>query len=109
MKCTRPALALRSEPAGQEAARMSSTSTKAPSRGASPLAAVFLGLPLAVGVVFLFRYGPLRHTPIARYVQYEVQWVLISFFCVALAANVVKWLRTRIEFDALERDLLPRW
>ena len=89
---------------------MSSSSSKAPpGRGASPLLALVVGVPLAAGVVYLFRFGPLRHGPAARYVEYPVQWVLISFFCVALAAVILKWLRLRIEIDALDRDLLPRW
>lgn len=89
---------------------MSSSPTKpqAP-RGVSPLAALIVGLPLAAGLVALFRYGPLKNTPVARYVEHEVQWVLVGFFCVALAALLLKWLRLRIEYDALDRDLLPRW
>src|SRR5262249_14738914 len=89
---------------------MSSTPIKPPAaRGTSPLAALVLGLPMAFGLVALFRYGPLKNTPVARYVEYEVQWVLVGFFCVAVAALLLKWLRVRIEFDALDRDLLPRW
>src|SRR5262245_15499809 len=89
---------------------MSSSSTKAPAaRGTSPLVALVLGLPLAAGLIALFRYGPLKNSPVARYVEYEVQWVLVAFFCVAVAALLLKWLRLRIEFDALDRDLLPRW
>src|SRR5262245_50707487 len=94
---------------GGEVRMSNPSSTTQPRRGASTLAALVIGLPLAVCAVALLRFGPLRHLPIARYVEYPVQWVVVAFFCVTLGALLVKWLRLRVEFDALDRDLLPRW
>jgi hypothetical protein len=80
-----------------------------PGRGGSTLAAFLFGLPLAGLIIGLFRYGPLQASPLARYVEHYVQWAVVCLFCVAVGALLVKLLRLRVEFDALARDILPRW
>lgn len=84
--------------------------SKAPARRSpSPLLAILLGVPLAAGAVAAFHFGPLKDSTFARYVQHPAQWGLVAFFGVACAALALEWLRLRIEFDALDRQLLPRW
>jgi biopolymer transport protein ExbB/TolQ len=100
------------DPQDMEARRMSSSPSKvsAPSRRAGgTLAAFVIGLPLAGLVLGLFRFGPLRDFLLARYVQFPVQWAVVCLFCVAVGALLVKLLRLRVEFDACDRDILPRW
>jgi hypothetical protein len=80
-----------------------------PRRSGSTLAAFVVGLPLAGGVLALMRYGPLRETILARYVEFPVQWAVVCLFCVAVGALVVKLLRLRVEQAACDRDILPRW
>jgi hypothetical protein len=91
---------------------MGSNSSAVPSqagRAGSTLAAFVIGLPLAGVVLGLLRQGPLAHSPLARYVEFPVQWAVVSLFCVAVGALVVKLLRLRVEFAACRRDILPRW
>jgi biopolymer transport protein ExbB/TolQ len=87
----------------------SSRAPAQPRRTGSTLAAFVVGLPLAGGILGLFHYGPLKHSPFAQYVEYPVQWAVVCLFCVAVGALVVKFLRLRVEFDSLDREILPRW
>ena len=73
------------------------------------LAALLVGLPLAVVILALFHLGPLRRTPVFRYVEYPVQWVELAFFCCGLGALAFKLLAVRLELAACETDILPRW
>ncbi|MGL4554565.1 MAG: MotA/TolQ/ExbB proton channel family protein, partial [Gemmataceae bacterium] len=78
-------------------------------RSNSTLAALLIGLPTAAGVLALFHYGPLRHTPAFRYLEWPTQWVEAAFFCTGLGALAVRLWALRGEQAALGRDLLPRW
>src|SRR5262245_22488779 len=86
-----------------------SSSSQPGRRLGSTLAALLVGLPLAAGVVALFRFSPLSHTNAARYVEYPVQWAEVAFFCCGLGALLVKLLQVRLEQAACRRDILPRW
>jgi biopolymer transport protein ExbB/TolQ len=88
---------------------MSSSSKPGAGRLGSTLAALLVGLPLAAGLVALFRVGPLRHTEYARYVEFPVQWVEVAFFCCGVGALLVKLVQVRLEQAACRRDILPRW
>src|SRR5262245_2217710 len=88
---------------------MSSSSQPAGRRLGSTLAALLVGLPLAAGIGALFRVGPLCHSPVARYVEFPVQWVEVAFFCCGLGALLVKFIQIRLEHAACNLDILPRW
>src|SRR4051794_31324962 len=73
----------------------------APPRRLSPTLATFLiGLPLAAGVLALFHFGPLRQSPVFRYVEYPVQWAEVTLFCCALGALLTKMLALGGEYAA---------
>jgi biopolymer transport protein ExbB/TolQ len=80
-----------------------------PGRLSPTLATFVLGLPLAAGVLALFHLGPLRNSPLFRYVQYHVQMAEVALFCCAVAALAVKVFRLAVEYEALRTDILPRW
>ena len=92
---------------------MSSTPLPAPSssarRSGSTLAALLLGLPMAAALLALFHYGPLHQSKLFRYVEYPVQWVLVCFFGVGMAALLLRWLALRAEKAACALAILPRW
>jgi biopolymer transport protein ExbB/TolQ len=73
------------------------------------LATFLIGLPLTAGVLALFHFGPLRQTPVFRYVEYPVQWAEVALFCCALGALLAKMLALRGEYAACRTDILPRW
>jgi len=78
-------------------------------RSLATLAALFLGTPLAVGVLALFETGPLQGTPYARYVSHGVEKVEVLLFCCALMALVSKLWSYRSEREACRLDCLPPW
>lgn len=78
-------------------------------RHGSTLVALLLGGAMTAGVLAAFFYGPLRHSPAYRYVEFPVQWVEVLFFCCGLGALLVKWLSLRGENAACHADILPRW
>jgi biopolymer transport protein ExbB/TolQ len=84
-------------------------SMASPRKGPSVGVALILGLPLAAGVLALFRYGPLHGTLAARYVEHPAQWVTVAFFCVGIASLLHRLLRLRGERAALRAELLPVW
>ena len=92
---------------------MSSTPLPVPSssarRSGSTLAALLLGLPMAAALLALFHYGPLHQSKLFRYVEYPVQWVLVCFFGVGMAALLLRWLALRAEKAACALAILPRW
>lgn len=71
--------------------------------------ALLLGLPLTAGVLALFHLGPLRNSPLFRYVEYPIQWVEVGFFCCGLAVLLAKFVAARREAAACELEILPRW
>jgi biopolymer transport protein ExbB/TolQ len=73
------------------------------------VAAFLIGLPFAAAVLAAFHYGPLRRTPVFRYVEYPVQWAEVVMFCCGVGALASKLLRARAEADACHFDVLPRW
>jgi biopolymer transport protein ExbB/TolQ len=95
-----------------------STSTPAGSRQYVPagnrrslatLAALALGTPLAVGILWVFEAGPLAGTSYARYVNHGVEKVEVVLFCCALMALLTKLLSSRAERAACRRPWLPPW
>jgi biopolymer transport protein ExbB/TolQ len=73
------------------------------------LAALGLGAPLAVGVLALVNLGPLKDTPLHRYVSHPVENVEVLMFCCALAALLAKLLGSWKEGAACRREPLPPW
>jgi biopolymer transport protein ExbB/TolQ len=74
-----------------------------------PVAAFIFGVPLAVGVLWLFNFGPLSQSEARRYVSHAVEWVEVLLFCCAVAALGAKLLRSGTERRACRRELLPPW
>jgi hypothetical protein len=83
----------------------------APDRAGRPstnLISFFIGLPLAA-LLLLLIHGPLRHTPLQRYVQHEVECVEVAMFCIALGGLLAKLWQSMREQAVLRTDVLPRW
>jgi biopolymer transport protein ExbB/TolQ len=86
-----------------------SFSPAGPRRTGSTLATFVLGLPLAALVVGVVHFGPLREIPLARYLEYPVQWAEVTLFCCALGGLLVKLFALPAERKACNVELLPRW
>jgi biopolymer transport protein ExbB/TolQ len=78
-------------------------------RPSANLAALFVGVPLAIGILGLIHYGPLRHTMLYRYVEHRVEWVEVLMFCCAVSVLGAKWLRSLVERRAFGANVLPPW
>ncbi|MFQ3650728.1 MAG: MotA/TolQ/ExbB proton channel family protein [Gemmataceae bacterium] len=78
-------------------------------RSSSTLAAILIGLPLAVGVLAAFHFGPLKQTIAFRYVEWPTQWIEVVFFGIGLGALAVRLLNLWRERSAIRDDLLPDW
>jgi len=78
-------------------------------RASSTLAALLIGLPLAAGSLALFHFGPLRHSPAFRYVEWPIQWVEIVFMGIGLGALLVRLWSLAQERSALRLEVLPSW
>jgi hypothetical protein len=86
------------------------SAASAPPRRFSPTLATFVvGLPLAAAVLALFHFGPLRQTPLFRFVEYPVQWAEVALFGCAVGGLITKFLRLAIEWEACKASILPRW
>lgn len=72
-------------------------------------AALFLGLPLAAGLLALIHLGPLRDTVALRYVSHPVEYVEVVMFCGALGVLGVKLLAYFLERRACRTAILPPW
>ena len=85
--------------------------TNSPSKNPSrvSMAPFALGLPLAGGILALFYLGPLKDSPIRRYVSHPVECVEVIMFCCAVSAFGAKLWRYRSERAALSADYLPPW
>jgi biopolymer transport protein ExbB/TolQ len=81
----------------------------ASARSRTTLVAFTLGLPLAAGVLGVVQFGPLRETPLRRYLSHPVEMVEITLFCVALAALTAKLLVYLGERRACRAAVLPPW
>ncbi len=80
-----------------------------PRRSLTTAAAFLVGLPLAAGILALVHFGPLRASPVARYLSHTVECVEVVMFCVALGALGAKlWLGPR-ERRACRAEVLPPW
>jgi biopolymer transport protein ExbB/TolQ len=88
---------------------MASSQASPQQRVRIPWATFVVGVPLAVGVLALFRVGPLRDTEMARYVSHEVECVEVLMFCCALSAFGAKLWNSRGERAAFKKPLLPAW
>jgi len=71
--------------------------------------AFILGIPLAVGILSVFYFGPLREAPARRYVSHPVECVEVVLFCCAVAAFAAKFWRSRTEKRACRAELVPPW
>jgi hypothetical protein len=78
-------------------------------RSWSTLAALVVGVPLAVGFLTLVERGFLQSSVLERYLQHEVEQVEVVLFCVALSALAVKLLGYWGERSACRRAVLPAW
>jgi biopolymer transport protein ExbB/TolQ len=79
------------------------------SRSDSVWAALVLGLPLAMGVLWFLNQPHFEGTLAQRYVSHPIEVVEIAVFCCCVAALFAKfwgWMRQR---RALRADMLPRW
>jgi biopolymer transport protein ExbB/TolQ len=88
-------------PAGERAAR--------PRRTLTTVAAFAVGLPLAAGFLALVYYGPLRDTPLARYLKHNVECAEVVMFCCAVSALGAKLCGHFGERRACGRAVLPPW
>ena len=78
-------------------------------RRATTAAAFLVGLPLAAAFLALVHYGPLRGTPLERYLKHGVECVEVVMFCLAAGALAAK-LRGHLREDtALRAEVLPPW
>jgi hypothetical protein len=78
-------------------------------RQSATLAAFLLGVPLALGVLALVEYGPLRESGLKRYLEHPVEVVELVLFCCALGALASKLWTYCSERAACRRELLPPW
>ncbi|HLJ94207.1 MAG TPA: MotA/TolQ/ExbB proton channel family protein [Gemmataceae bacterium] len=72
-------------------------------------AALVLGLPLALGLLSLIHFGPLRDSPARRYLSHPVEAVELVMFCAAFAILGVKFLASLSEQRACRLAVLPPW
>ena len=84
-------------------------SSRGESRSRTPWLAFFLGIPLAVGVLALFHFGPWRDTVAQRYVRHPAEWAEVVMFCCAVTAFGCKLWWTFGERRAFRTPLLPAW
>src|SRR5262249_46676755 len=73
------------------------------------LGAFVIGLPLAAGILCTIHFGPLRQSPIRRYVGHPVECVEVFMFCFALGALATKLWGYRHERRACRCAILPPW
>jgi biopolymer transport protein ExbB/TolQ len=73
------------------------------------LAAFGLGVPVAVGFLYLMLYGPLRDSEFQHYFKHRVEQVEVIGFCCCAAALASKMWRARTERAALRARVLPDW
>lgn len=78
-------------------------------RPRTTLAAFVLGLPLAAGILYGIHFGPLRETPVRRYVSHPVEGVEVLMFCCAMGALAAKMWGYRHERRACRSRILPPW
>ncbi|HWG41807.1 MAG TPA: MotA/TolQ/ExbB proton channel family protein [Gemmataceae bacterium] len=78
-------------------------------RPSANLAALFVGVPLALLLLGLIHYGPLRGTPLHRYFEHKVEWVELLLFCCAVSVLGAKWVQNLIERRAFQAGALPPW
>lgn len=88
---------------------MSAEGAARPRRASTTGAAFLVGLPLGVGFLALVHFGPLKNTPLARYLSHGVECVEVVMFAVALGALAAKvWLH-RVERKSAKAPILPPW
>jgi biopolymer transport protein ExbB/TolQ len=78
-------------------------------RPRTTMAAFLLGLPLAAGILCTIHFGPLRETPLRRYVGHPVEGVEVLMFCFALGALGAKLWGHRRERRACRTEIVPPW
>jgi biopolymer transport protein ExbB/TolQ len=78
-------------------------------RSSANRAAFLVGVPLAGVLLVLFHKGPLHETFLFRYLERPVEGVELMLFCCAVSALGAKWLRSRVERQALQVEVLPPW
>jgi predicted nucleic acid-binding Zn-ribbon protein len=79
------------------------------SRTRTTLAAFFVGLPMAAGILCLIHLGPLRDTVVRRYVRHPLECVEVVMFCAALGALGAKLVRYVTERRACLTTIVPPW
>src|SRR5262249_11025126 len=79
------------------------------SRLSSTVAAFLFGLPLAIGVLVVIAFGPLRTSGLKRYIDHPAEIAEVVLFCCALGALATKLLGYLSQQAACRRDLLPSW
>jgi hypothetical protein len=78
-------------------------------RSRTPWAALLVGTPVALGILFFFNGGPLGGNTAARYLKHPAEWAEVVLFCCAVAAFITKVWKARLEYRACHSDLLPAW
>jgi hypothetical protein len=95
--------------AGSQPSAPADRAVSRPRRSPSTLAAFLIGVPLATGLLAFVNYGPLRDTPLQRYVSHKVECVEVLMFCMALGALLAKLASSWTERRACRREILPPW
>ncbi len=81
--------------------------TRQENRTRTTLAAFFVGLPMAAGILCLIHFGPLRETVARRYVSHPLECVEVVMFCAALGALGAKFVRYLTERRACSTAAVP--
>ena len=82
------------------------------SRPGTNLAAFFIGLPLAAGILCAIRFCPVKNDAIQtveRYVTHPVQWAIVGMFCCALGTLIAKLWHNLAERRVCRNLNLPAW
>lgn len=89
--------------------QVGASSEQVPSRSDSVWASLFLGLPLAAGVLAFLKQPQFEGTLAGRYIVHPIEVAEVVVFCCALAALFSKFWGWTRQKRALRATLLPRW